>query len=381
VDRRTALQRIGTLAASVALEACASRHPAGKIAASALAPPPHLLHLPPVDVRPEREIRTICGLRPFRPSGYVVKAERFDDKLVVHNYGHGGAGMTLSWGTAEQASRFVDSSGAKSVAVLGCGGVGLATARLLQERGCAVTIYARELPPHTTSNVAGAQWFPFLVYEHGQEPPDFRAKMLEAARLANARYQVMVGARYGIRWRPNFRMDQKPMPSGGLIGLESPIRDLLPELHDLTATENPFPLPYVRQFDTMMIEPNIYLPAVMEDFRLAGGRIEVRELRSVAELQALPESVIVNCTGLGAGALFNDREIVPVKGQLTFLLPQPEIDYCTLGDGDLYMFPRQDGIALGGTHETGVWSLDPDLAAKSKVLAGQARIFSRMRTG
>ena len=48
----------------------------------------------------------------------------------------------------------------------------------------------------------------------------------------------------------------------------------------------------------------------------------------------------MNCTGLGAKALFGDEELTPVKGQLTFLLPQPEIAYCTLPE-DLYMFPAQ----------------------------------------
>jgi len=344
-----------------------------------MAPQARMLKLPPVDVRPEREIRTICGLRPFRPSGFVLRAEKFDDKLVVHNYGHGGGGMTLSWGTAELACREVDGSGAKNVAVLGCGGVGLATARLLQERGCAVTIYARELPPHTTSNVAGAQWFPVYVFRRGQASPQFMTQFLLAARLANARYQVMVGARYGITWRRNFFMDEQPLPEGSLHSFDSPIRDLLPELHDLSPAENPFPFPYVQQFDTMMIEPNIYLPAMLEDFRVAGGRMVVRELHEVAELQSLPESVMVNCTGLGAGALFGDKELVPIKGQLTFLLPQPEIDYCTLA-GELYMFPRHDGILLGGTHEEGMWSLEPNLAAKSRILAGQARIFGGMRS-
>ena len=75
----------------------------------------------------------------------------------------------------------------------------------------------------------------------------------------------------------------------------------------------------------MMIEPNTYLPAVMQDFRIAGGQIEVREFRNLAELQTLPQRVIVNCTGLGAKMLFGDDELTPVKGQLTILLPQPEI--------------------------------------------------------
>ena len=86
----------------------------------------------------------------------------------------------------------------------------------------------------------------------------------------------------------------------------------------------------------------------------------------------------MNCTGLGAKALFGDEELTPIKGQLTVLLPQPEIDYCTLA-ADVYMFPRSDGVLLGGTHERGVWSLEPDLEAKQRILAEHARIFQQMR--
>ena len=113
-------------------------------------------------------------------------------------------------------------------------------------------------------------------------------------------------------------------------------------------------------------------------FRIAGGKVEVREIHDFTELQNLRERVIVNCTGLGAKALFNDSELTPVKGQLTILLPQPEIDYCTLPEG-LYMFPRTDGILLGGTHETGVWSLEPNLEAKQQIVSEHARIFREMR--
>ena len=41
------------------------------------------------------------GLRPCRES-VRLEAEPHDDKLVIHNYGHGGAGVTLSWGCAEE---------------------------------------------------------------------------------------------------------------------------------------------------------------------------------------------------------------------------------------------------------------------------------------
>ena len=375
MDRRSALKALGILAGTAALPSCATKH-----VTQATPPPPQpaLLKLPKVNVQPDREIRTVVGLRPYRPSGFVVKAEKLDDKLVVHNYGHGGGGVTLSWGTGELACREVDAAGEKDIAVLGCGAVGLATARLLQERGCSVTIYTKDLPPNTTSNIAGAQWFPVNVFQRSHIAPDFMPRFVEASHIANRRYQLMVGSRYGIRWLPNYLMSDEPVSNGGLHSFDSPIRDLIPEMRYLAPAENPFPFPSVLQFDTMLIEPNRYLPAVLDDFRIAGGQIKVQAFQSTAELQALPQRVIVNCTGLGAKALFGDDELTPVKGQLTILLPQPEVDYITLAD-DFYMFPRTDGILLGGTHEAGVWTLDPNLEAKQRILAGQARIFHDMR--
>src|SRR5512133_1462937 len=132
--------------------------------------------LPRVRVSADRVIRTVVGLRPFRPSGFVVRAEKLDDKLVVHNYGHGGAGITLSWGTAELAVAEGAKSGERECAVIGCGVVGLSTARLLQQRGFNPTIYARELPPSTTSNVAGGLWDPVTVFDGDRVTPEFRSQ-------------------------------------------------------------------------------------------------------------------------------------------------------------------------------------------------------------
>jgi D-amino-acid oxidase len=328
----------------------------------------------PVYVSRDRIIRTVVGLRPFRPSGFVVKGEKLDQKTVIHNYGHGGGGVTLSWGTSHLAVEEAMKTGQTKFAVIGSGAVGLATARLLQKRGGDVTIYAKDLPPATTSNIAGAQWSPYSVFDADKQTPEFKAQFERASRLSNRYFQDLVGDVYGVRWIENYACgDTPPAPS------EDPLQDLFRWSRDLEPGEHPFPARYVHRFVTMLVEPPIYLMALTRDFLLAGGKVVVREFQDVPSVLALPEPVIMNCTGLGAHALFGDQELTPIKGQLTILLPQPEVDYIVLGD-DRYMFPRRDGILLGGTHERGEWSLEPNLEAMERILAGHMRFFQDMKT-
>ena len=52
------------------------------------------------------------GLRPFRKSGIRIERARLNDgRTVVHNYGHGGAGFTLSWGCAAEVLQRGTASG------------------------------------------------------------------------------------------------------------------------------------------------------------------------------------------------------------------------------------------------------------------------------
>lgn len=335
--------------------------------------------MPPVHVSQDREIRTVVGLRPFRPSGFVVRAEKLGDTLVIHNYGHGGGGITLSWGTAKLAVDLGAPGHTGPVAVLGSGAVGLATARLLQEAGYSVTIYTKDLPPNTTSNIAGGQWFPFLVSEADKRTALFNQQFLAAAEFAYRRYQIMVGPQYSVRWMRNYFISDQPWNEQDYLGKESVLRFMMPELRDLAAGEHPFPGgEFVRQFDTMIIEPSIYLAALLDEIRIAGATIKVMEIRDRGEIQNLPEKLVFNCTGLGAKALFADEELVPLKGQLTILLPQPEVQYA-VGRADLYMFPRTDGILLGGTHERGIWTLEPDLEKKQGIMARHKIFFDSFK--
>ena len=48
-------------------------------------------------------------------------------------------------------------------------------------------------------------------------------------------------------------------------------------------------------------------------------------------------------------------------------------------DEDLYMFPRRDGILLGGTHERGVETREPNRDAERRILTSHRAIFDAMR--
>jgi D-amino-acid oxidase len=57
-------------------------------------------------LRGARVLRHRVGLRPARPA---IRCEsiRTGDRLTVHCYGHGGAGVTVSWGCADEVLELV----------------------------------------------------------------------------------------------------------------------------------------------------------------------------------------------------------------------------------------------------------------------------------
>ena len=366
MKRRSALKLIAASAVLPSLEACARVFHSGNRG------PASRYRIAPVHVAPERVIREVVGLRPFRRSGFRVEAETSGDKTIVHNYGHGGGGMSLSWGSADLAAKIALATPHRRAAVIGCGALGLSTARLLQDRGVDVTIYARDLPPNTTSNIAGAQWTPTTVADADRRTAAWDAQFIAASHFAHRYFQTLVSPKYGISWRENFFVDARPNPP---VPWETALLDDILRRMPIPDGEHPFEHFHVSHYLSMHIEPSIYLAAVLEDFRVAGGRVVVRSFPDANTIAALPEPLIVNCTGLAAGSLFNDADMLPIKGQLVVLAPQPEVDYITIGPVGLYMMPRHDGIVLGGTFERGVTTMEPNPVESKRILDGQRAFF------
>jgi glycine/D-amino acid oxidase-like deaminating enzyme len=326
--------------------------------------------LTPVNVDAGRVIRTVAGLRPYRASGFVVRREALGDKALVHNYGHGGGGITLSWGSSRLATNLGLPGHSGTVAVLGAGALGLTTARLVQEAGFPVTVHAKALPPHTTSNIAGGQIEPAYLYKDELVTPEWRAQLLAAMDYSWRRWQIMVGDEYGIRWLPTYEEipDLKP----------SRLDPYFPATKRLSQAEHPFPMDNVVRFETMYVETGHFLRQTMRDISIAGGRFEVREFPDPQAILGLPEKLVFNCTGLGSRDLFGDQDLHPARGQLAILLPQPEIQYAVSG-GPGYMFPRADGIILGGSFELDEWDATAQPERIARIIERHKRFFSEFR--
>jgi D-amino-acid oxidase len=244
--------------------------------------------------------------------------------------------------------------------------IGLSTAVILRQRGYRVKIYAAKITPQTTSDLAGAQWSPSFV-SSGTTPSE-RARHNRILFNSYRKFEKLAGEKYGVHLRPNylfegFTDDLLSVPAGIL----KPIVKLAK-----------FPFAGRARggsvIQSWLIEPPIYIPALMNDLRELAVEIEIRELKSFDQFKNLNEPVIINCCGLGAATLVGDANLIPLKGQLLHLKPQSGLDYILLHSG--YVFCRKDAIVVGGSFQKGIYDLTPDPTIAAKILENNRRFFA-----
>lgn len=321
----------------------------------------------PVRASPDRLIDIGVCTRPFRAQGPRIEAERRHGKTIVHHYGHGGSGWSLSWGSARVALPLILDTKAQRIAVIGCGAIGLTTARVAQEAGLQVRIYCRDRPPEVASSRATGMWTPdSRICTSEFSTPAFMRRWEWMARNSFKTYQSLVGIPgEPIQWRDGYTLSDIPFDQEAAGGdsdepdypdLNVLVADLRPRSVTLSAGEHPFRVPHVRRFTQMVFNVATYQRTLVDDFLRNGGEIVHREFSHPRELAGLKEHVIVNCTGYGARALFGDESLIPVRGQTARLVPQPHVDYVLIYRGhNLVMVPRHDGLLVQaqGEHDFG----------------------------
>jgi glycine/D-amino acid oxidase-like deaminating enzyme len=117
----------------------------------------------------------------------------------------------------------------------------------------------------------------------------------------------------------------------------------------------------------------------MAEFQMAGGRIETMEFHTPADIARLRQKAVIDCTGYGARALWKDESVVPVRGQIAWLIPQPEVNYGVVYD-NVTMLARRDGVVIQQTGPDEGWGYNdpnetPDRAEAETALAAIARAY------
>lgn len=349
--------------------------------------------LAPLLTDPGRLSRITVCTRPFRAAGPRIEAEAIGDKRVVHNYGHGGSGWSLAWGSAAAARDLALEGGQPEVAVIGCGALGLTAALQILRSGARTTIYAAERTPHTRSARATGVWSPdSRIAAESAVSADFPARWEAMARRSWAEHHAFVGLdgepvrfidQYSLRGPRGGNASVGPEPTPGRVDFvryEPRLQGLTPSSRALRPEEHPFPVESARVFPQMTFNVAEYARQLTEAFLMEGGRIVERTFHHPSELAELPQPVVVNCTGYGARALFGDESVLPVRGQIAWLTPQPEVTYA-LWYRSISMVPRADGIVIQANGSSqmvgyGVEDETPDRADAERALAALAPLFA-----
>lgn len=242
--------------------------------------------------------------------------------------------------------------------VVGAGVVGLSCAVRLLEAGHDVAVLARDLPLETTSSVAAALWYPYRAL-----PQD------RVTSWAATTYDVLAGLTAepdtGVVMRAGTELFRQPQPDPWWA-------DAVPDLRRATG----LPAPYLDgwSFTAPVLEMPVYLVWLARRVVDLGGSV------TRLALAALPAGgdLVVNCAGLGARRLADDRTVVPVRGQVV-VVEQVGIDRWWLdGAGPTYVVPRSRDVVVGGTDDEGEWSRTPSAQVSEDILARATRLVPEL---
>ena len=371
IRRRQLLQGAGSLALLSALSGCrlvGDLRQAEKI------------RLTPIRGGADRITRITVCTRPFRAQGPRFDVEKIGSKTVIHNYGHGGSGWSLSWGSAAIVTSKALATGERDIGVIGCGALGLTAALQLLRSGARVTIYAKELPPNVRSSLASGLYTPDsrICFEENATPA-FKQMWEEMARQTYSRFQSFLG----LAGTPVEFIDSYLVSDDADVQRRRPEADARAKFaelrHELTADlivsrryYNPgshnLGNRYLTRVSQLMFNLASYTHLLMSDYAANGGKFQIMEFKTPDDFAPLRERTLINATGYGARALFGDESVIPVRGQLARLIPQPNVNF-GLYYKEVSFVPRRDGLVFQMVGEDDYFGYNDDTVMPDRLEA------------
>jgi D-amino-acid oxidase len=253
------------------------------------------------------------------------------------------------------------------ITIVGAGISGLATAYELGKQKHTIKIIAKDFTPNITSDRAAAFWFPYHIRndERGihwcKRSYEVYEKLSEDSSSGVSMQRLLKVVRQGVEEQEMTWFSFMP---------ESSYRIL--EGHEI-------PEGYAIGYDVQvpLIETQIFLPWLMNELQQMNITMAEREIQSFDEIA--DTDAIINCSALGARQLCNDKELIPVRGQVGLLAPK-SFDYIFLDNElPLYIVPRKDALIIGGTYEEGITDAVTEAATIDMLFENAYKVFPELK--
>ena len=255
------------------------------------------------------------------------------------------------------------------VVVVGAGVSGLTSALCLAEAGWPVRVWAAARPKQTTSVVAGALWAPPRPAERAAETLAWTEYSLQVFReLAN-------DPTAGVQMAP-------AMVAGELTAADSmaSAASLIPDLRPADPADLPAGFKAGYRATMPMIDMPHYLAYLTKRLAAAGCEIETHPVGSLDEAaDAAP--IVINCAGLGAGALAGDDTVRPIFGQHVILAnPGLQQLFVEINNGSEWTcyFPHPQRVVCGGISIPGRWDTTAEPEVTDRILQRCRQIEPRL---
>ncbi|XP_050514531.1 D-aspartate oxidase isoform X2 [Diabrotica virgifera virgifera] len=252
----------------------------------------------------------------------------------------------------------------KKLAIVGAGAIGLTTALAIQRKfpNIDITIFTKEVSPHTTSDVAAGLWGPVYL----RDTPDDKI-----AYWSQETYEQLLtwwkqgkARKYGVCLMPSVMLTDKSdfkLPKW----LDSTLGYYILPKDELAKISNRIDVKLTAgvSFISFSWEGGLFLRTLQKQFTENGGKIVIQAVKKLQELKDF--DVIINCAGLGAGEIVGDQEMIPIRGQVRKVEAPWIYESCVLDVKPkvAYIIPNTHQLTLGGTanydvHDTTISETD-----------------------
>ncbi len=338
--------------------------------------------------------KTLC-YRPMRKGSPNMSVEIVGEKIIAHNYGHGGSGWTLGPGSAKYVVDLVETSAnatsiSKSapVVVVGAGVLGLFTAYELTLRGFSNIIVAASSFDGLTSHNAGGLLAPVSMDNNPSMQP-----VIDRIGIDAYRFYAEVAAGKHAHFSKGARIMPAYFENRSESGLEPYVGKVMQPAKDVILDFGNGTRRNMISYDDGIFMDTAVMMQLLHDYLKDKVTFEQRKVERYSELTS---TLIFDCSGLGAGALNGDNDMVSVQGHLIMLRDQLPANlqsmilvYFPKGKTvsgqevkrSFYIFPKQlpgsavnDIGVVGGTFIEGATPETPNIE-EFDILVSNARKF------